>query len=436
MTRFLFKAGSERNPLRLAYEQLDRSQWLSPDQLREYQLRRLRALVAHCKTHVPYYRAALAGLDPQALTGVEQLPILTRRRYQEDFARMRAEALPAGQRAAGEAHTSGTTGVPVEVLQTDATQNVWLALFLRDLDWAGVDLTGRLAAIRALPPHAEGRLLPYWHPRWADLLPSGTSIGYDIHHDPRDLLAWLMRVRPNYVLNHPAAMEAIARLAPGPWPEFKGYLSFAETLHPHQRETIQRVFGVPIYDTYSSCEAGYIASRCPSGEGLHVHAESVIVEVLDEGDRPCPPGVTGRAVLTVLHNYRGPFLRYDIGDEVTPGHPCRCGRGLPLLAEVQGKVRPHLRLPDGELKCSTAIATKFRLLPGIHQYQVVQRADDSIVIRVVPSREWSDTTPDGVRQLVYTFMGREVPVEVLRLEAIPLPPGGKLRSIVVEPPLY
>ncbi|MGL4549747.1 MAG: phenylacetate--CoA ligase family protein, partial [Gemmataceae bacterium] len=345
MGRFTFKPGSERHPLRLAYEQLDRSQWLDPEQMRAWQLRRLRALVSHCKAHVPHYRDALAGIDPATLGGVEQLPTLTRRAYQEHFPRMRAEALPPGHRATGSAYTSGTTGVPIEVLQTDAVHNVWLSLFLRDLDWSGADVTGRLAAVRALPANVEGRALPHWHPRWADALHTGTSVGYDIHHDPRDMLAWLQQVRPDYVLNHPATMEAIARLAPGPWPGFKGFLSFAETLYPHQREAIERTFGVSVYDTYSSCEAGYIASQCPEGAGLHVHAENVLLEVLDELDRPCPPGVTGRAVVTVLHNYRGPLLRYDIGDEVTPGAGCRCGRGLPYLTEVLGKHRPHLRLP-------------------------------------------------------------------------------------------
>ena len=99
---------------------------------------------------------------------------------------------------------------------------------------------------------------------------------------------------------------------------------------------------MPVKNLYSTTEAGYIASPCPSGTGLHVHSENVIAEVLDERDRPCAPGQTGRLVFTTLHNFLAPFIRYDILDEVTlASEPCPCGRGLPLWTRVEGRRHPN-----------------------------------------------------------------------------------------------
>src|ERR1019366_10797508 len=122
------------------------------------------------------------------------------------------------------------------------------------------------------------------------------------------------------------------------------------------KQAIEAAFGVPVKNLYSCAEAGYLASPCPSGSGLHVHAENVILEVLDEKNQPCKSGETGRVVMTVVHNFRTPFIRYDIGDEVTLGpERCPCGRGLPLLIRVHGKRRTMFRLPGNRLKHSSGL---------------------------------------------------------------------------------
>ena len=96
---------------------------------------------------------------------------------------------------------------------------------------------------------------------------------------------------------------------------------------------------------YSSQEVGYIALECPTGESYHVQAENVLVEVLDDQDRPCSPGDVGRVVVTALHNFATPLLRYDIGDYAEVGAPCPCGRGLPALRRIMGRQRNMALLP-------------------------------------------------------------------------------------------
>src|SRR5439155_10265812 len=124
-------------------------------------------------------------------------------------------------------------------------------------------------------------------------------------------------------------------------PGLRAIQSIAEALTEEARASVEAAFGVPVKNLYSCMEAGYVASTCPEGHGLHVHAENVLLEVLDEQGRPCRPGETGRVVLTALHNFLTPFVRYEILDGATLGaERCPCGRGLPLLTGVQGRQRP------------------------------------------------------------------------------------------------
>src|SRR6185295_14515719 len=98
-------------------------------------------------------------------------------------------------------------------------------------------------------------------------------------------------------------------------------------------------WGVGVVDVYSSEECGQIALQCPEHEQYHVQSESVLVEVLDDEGRPCAPGTIGRVVLTTLQNFAMPLIRYDIGDFAEPGPACPCGRALPVLTRIVGRVR-------------------------------------------------------------------------------------------------
>src|SRR5262245_8725216 len=317
---------AEVSQLWATYQELDRTQWLSPPELEQLQLQQLRALLTHCFHKLPYYRRLLyeAGLSPDRLDSLadfRRLPRLTRELYQAHFADLQARSLPPGTTASRSSYTSGTNGVPIKVLKTNRDGLWWSALFLRDLEWSGLDPRGRLAAIRLvamsredLPRALEGVAFPYWTQFCQVLLETGPAHVMDIRQDARRQLAWLRKVEPDYLISLPSNLEFLAgllresgcRLA-----RLRAIQSLGESLDDDVRQCIEESFGVPVKNLYSSTEAGYVASPCPLGHGLHVHAESVLAEVLDADDRPCLPGQTGRLVLTTLHNFVTPFIRYD-----------------------------------------------------------------------------------------------------------------------------
>jgi phenylacetate-CoA ligase len=435
-------------PAWCAVRMLDHTQWLNPAIIVEGQLRQLRLLLTHCAQHVPYYADLLAqaGIEPESIRTLDdfrRLPLLRRETYQARAADCLARDLPPGLVEAGRGMTSGTTGVPIQVRYTSATQIWWLACYLRDLEWGGFDPRQRLATIRSfghdhpqLPRLQEGVTLPHWHPALASLIMSGPAHGMDVRQDPRRQLDWLRRIAPVYLLSLPADLEFLGDLLKESGERLtslRAIQSYDNTLTEQAQARIEAAFGVPVKNLYSSAEGGYLASSCPEGHGMHVHAENVLLEVLDDDGRPCRPGETGRVVLTTLHNFLTPFVRYEICDEATAGaERCPCGRGLPLLARVLGKVRPLFRLPDGGSRSPNFLVESIREVQGIRQQQLIQRAADHVVVRVVVTSDWSPESAAQVQRIVDEFFGGSVRLEVEVLDRLEQPPRGKLRDVVCE----
>lgn len=430
-----------------AYRQLEATQWLSLDAIRDGQLRQLRELLKHCAANVPFYRQqwTRADIDPsriQSLEDFRRLPVLPRRTYQQHQAEFVAEKLPSGTVATTTPQTSGSSGTPTRAYQTNLVNLWWYAFFLRDLEWCGIDPRGSVASIRStgkrgaeLQPFLTGVSAPCWLPPLQGLIEMGPAHLMDIAQEPRRQLEWLRRIGPDYLVSYPANLEVLAELVrrDGPIAGLRGIQSVSDTLTPEAQAAIEAAFQVPVKNTYSCVEAGYLASPCPTGAGLHVHSESVLLEVLNERDEPCGPGETGSVVLTTLHNFRGPLLRYELGDQVTlADSPCACGRGLPLLARVQGKNSPLFHLPDGRRKSSARLAFQIRKVGGHWQHQVVQRARDHVVVRMVRSPEWSEPHAERVRHEVQAFFEGPVRVDVELHEHLAPPPHGKFQNMIVE----
>jgi phenylacetate-CoA ligase len=431
----------------VAYQELARTEWLDAAEIEERQLEQVRELLAHCIVNVPYYREVFprAGITPgaiQTLADFRRLPLLPRRTYQERGASFEAVRLPAGTVATNTSQTSGSSGTPTSVLQTNLVHLWWCAFFLRDLEWAGIDPRGSLAAIRstgqkgpALQRLLQGVSEPSWLPVLNSLIETGPSHVMNIGQDHRVQLQWLRRVAPDYLLSYPGNLEVLGRLAvqEGRISSLKAILSISDTLTEEARKTIETAFGVPVKNTYSCAEAGYLASPCPEGHGFHVHAENVLLEVLDDQGQPCVPGQTGQVYVTHLHNYRGPFMRYKLGDEATVGPAsCPCGRGLPLLERVQGKNSPMFHLPNGRRKSSVILARLVRKLGGHWQHQIVQQSAADVVARVVPDAAWTEKHAEDLRHIVAEFFEGPIRVALEVHERLKVPASGKFQSMVNE----
>jgi phenylacetate-CoA ligase len=427
-------------PLAALVAQLGQSEWRSPDEIAAGQRRQLVALAAHCALHSPQFRARLdaAGLEPRALVEPEcfaQLAPMGRREVQA-WDRLHCREVPARHMPLGEASTSGSTGEPVRVVRTAVNQLDWLAMTMRDHLWHGRDFGGRLAAIRAnvsAPTERRDWGLPV-----SLLFQSGPSLSLPITMDAAELVQALAGFRPTNLIAYPSTLLAIiaclerdgVRLS-----ALKELRTVGETLPASTREAARRVMGLPIADTYSSQEIGYIALQCPASGLYHVMAETLIVEVLDPAGAACGDGEVGRVVVTDLHNFATPLIRYDIGDYAEVAGPCPCGRGLPTLRRILGRERNFVRMPDGRRHWPLVGFAGFREIAPVVQYQLIQLAAETVEARLVVERPLSAPEETALAAHIQAALGHPFEMRFRYFEdRLPTGPSGKFEEFVCRVP--
>jgi phenylacetate-CoA ligase len=369
--------------------QLDRTQWLSAAQLRERQGAQLEHIVRHAFATTPYYREQwrdrLVPNAPFSLSAFAQLPLLSRPALQAQFDSMRSEALPADHGSAQLLRTSGSTGMPVRVLATPLTALFWSALTLRDHQWHDRDFKRSLAVIRRGVTPGQA---PSWGRATEGLVATGPCWMQEVDRSAEAQLDWLAETRAGYLLTYPSLAKELARAALGRGrrlPELRQVRTLGESIDEETRALCRAAWDVAVTDMYSAEEVGYIALQCPAHEHYHVQGETLYVEVLDDDGRPCPPGGVGRVVVTSLHNFATPIVRYDIGDYAEVGEPCTCGRGLPVLKRILGRVRNMLVTAGGERYWPAFGLRALQDRLPIRQYQFVQKTHQHIEMRLVVS---------------------------------------------------
>jgi phenylacetate-CoA ligase len=418
--------------------QLEGSERLVPELLEREAMRQLAALVRYAWDAVPHYREAWAGAyDPALPFSVERLralPLLTRAALRERFEALKSRGYPAEQGAASETRTSGSTGAPVRVLATGVTRLFWDAITLRDHAWHRRDLSGKLAVIRrGVAPGVAAS----WGKATAGLVRTGEAAMLDVDADVGTQLDWLERQAPAYLLTYPSLAAELAKETLARGRRLAGLLevrTLGESLGPDVRALCREAWGVPLADTYSAEEVGYIALQCPGSEHYHVQAESLVVEVLDESGAPCAPGEVGRVVLTDLHNFATPLIRYEIGDYAEVGEACSCGRGLPVLRRILGRTRNMLVTRDGRRFWPAFGSRGLMEVGGIRQHQFAQTALDAVEARLVTNAPLGEQKEERLRRHVLARLPPGFSLSIAYRASIPRGAGGKYEEFVSELP--
>ena len=250
----------------------------------------------------------------------------------------------------------------------------------------------------------------------------------------------IRRLRPRMLFGYPSAFAHIARHARERGIRLDGLgirVAFvtSERLYADQRELIQAVFGCPVANGYGGRDAGFIAHECPQG-GMHITAEDIIVETVTPTGEPTPPGTAGEVVVTHLASGDFPFIRYRTGDVAVLGNrTCTCGRGLPLLEEIQGRTTDFIVAHDGTVMHGLALIYVVRDLAGVRAFKIVQ---ESLELTRVLLETDADFAPAVVDEIIAAFrqrLGSQVEIRVERVERIPPERSGKYRYVVshVEP---
>lgn len=417
--------------------QFTQSQWWQPEVLRQQQFRQAANLIAHAVRSVPFYgeHFRTTGYDHAAGVRLEswaELPLLQREHIQRFGDALCSRQLPPDHGRVFEYTTSGSTGSPIRFSKTEITEFFWRAFTLRDHLWHQRDLSGKLAVIRTTVNEAEWA---GWGPATNDVFDTGSCATLNIRTDIAAQAEWLRKQNPNYLLSHPSNIMALAKrsLENGiRVPHLRQVRTFGETVMPGLREACLEAWGATLTDVYSAEEVGYIALQCPAHEHYHVQAESLLVEVLDGAGRPCSSGEIGRVVLTTLHNFAMPLIRYQIGDYAEVGEPCPCGRGLPVLKRIMGRQRNMLTLPDGRQHWPSFPAEGWLAIAPVRQFQLVQRDLASIEARFVADRAVTADEKQQLAAMLHEYLRYPFRIDFVQLDEIERKPNSKFEDFISE----
>ena len=415
--------------------ELEASQWYSSELLRGLQIRRLKDLLHHADSNVPYYRQIFAelGFAPDSVRSLDdlgRLPFLTKTAI-----RANTDALKSGMATnLTRLNTGGSSGEPLIFFVGKERTSHDVAAKWRATRWWDVDIGDREIVVWGSPIELSTqdriksvrdqlmrtRLLPAFEMSAAKL---------------DGFIATMRSVRPRMLFGYPSALSHIARHAEATGKRLNDVgiqVAFvtSEQLYDDQRAQIEKTFGCRVANGYGGRDAGFIAHQCPEGE-MHITAEDIIVEIIDTEGKVLPPGSSGEIVVTHLASRDFPFIRYRTGDiGVVSTRQCRCGRGLPVLQEVQGRTTDFVVAQDGTIMHGLALIYVMRDLPGVQAFKIVQESLDHTRIILTPNDgvdvvALSGKIVEGLRaRLGY---GTKITVDIV--DQIPAEKSGKYRYI-------
>lgn len=420
-------------------------QWRPREELEARTLLRLRGVLGHAATRVPYYRDlfARAGLAPEdvtTLSALSRVPITTKADLRASSPdRTLAEGVPAARR--WKASTSGSTGVPFEFYVDRAGMDSWLGSHWFFLDWIGaaiwtprIDIFGppgweaaeKIPGSSALPQLARSLVLGE-----RAIAVSGVDLTLDrlqacLDRFPRGR-PYFIRASPSYAARLAAQLLAGGRaLTRYPMVVMTG----AETLTPVHEAVIRSAFGCPVVNHYSTWEAPHMAQSCPGNPALlHVNSERVLLRVVGGDGRDVGPGERGRVVVTTLANDVMPLVNYDLDDWAVGGAPCSCGRGFPTLGAIEGRSGEMIETPGGRAITPAMLTNQLAFECGavgfLSEYQAEQTGPDAVTLRVVPAPGFATGMVGALRDGLGRLVGPGVAVSVEIVDRIPSEVSGK-----------
>jgi phenylacetate-CoA ligase len=422
---------------------LEKSQWLSRKEIERLQNKNLRALLKHAYETVPYYHKIFKerGLLPSDIKGVDdlvKLPLLTKADIRNNFEDLVSRSFPKNKLIP---YQSGGTGDQIKFYITKEQFSWETAAEFRAYGWAGYRFGDRCLVFWGSPidlaRHAS--IIK----RFASKLERTVVLNtYVLSDEVLGRYARLMeRFNPEIVRGYASSVymmarymlkESINRVRP------RAVITSAEILLDYMRKTIEEAFGCPVFDYYGSREIGAIASECEMHSGYHISAENVVLEFVRDGEHVAA-GEDGVILVTSLRNYGMPFIRYAIGDVGKPSDDvCSCGRGLPLMKTIEGRVSQFMAVYDKQLGHVIPVSTAGPGLIGgilmyvpIESFRIIQESLDRIVIKAVKGKGYSQRHTHLIVSHVRKFLGDNIRVEVEFVDYLPPLPSGK-RSVFIS----
>lgn len=409
---------------------LNKTQWMSKDELERLQLALLKRIVRHAERHVPYYQTLMkkrgfTSNDINSLEDIHRFPILTKQEVVKAGDTLLSRTLPKS--FLRRAYTGGTTGTPVKIYRNPLSIGNEHAFVRRQWDWAGLTMSDRTAYLTGrviVPPdQTEGDLYAY-DPCMKELILSTYHLS---RKQAKQYIEAIKCYKIKAIAGYPSAVSFLARvcLDQNETLKLKAALTSSETLTDSMRNTISQAFSCPVFNFFGSAERVCYIFTCEKGH-YHILPEYGLTELI-----PVDDAGTCKVISTGFWNMAMPFIRYDMGDTVVAStEQCTCGRAFQVVKAISGRQADIIRTPSGR-EFGAAILT--HLLYGtdhILESQIVQDRIDHIFIDYVPDEKFNAQDYLAFERLIRHHLPGELNVEFRAVSAVPKTASGKIKPVL------
>lgn len=416
---------------------MERSQWLGPQEMEQLQIQRLREFLVRIGRDVPYYRALFSELDfdPSSVSSVknlQRLPLTGKADIRAHTDSLKADNAGPLEKCS----TGGSSGEPLIFYRGKERVSHDVAAKWRATRWWGVDIGDSEIVVWGSPielgSQDKVRLVR------DKLLRTELLSAFEMSN--ANLLKFTQRIKtlkPRMLFGYPSSLALMAEYVTS-----NGYtvdklgikvvFVTSERLYPHQREAIEAAFGAPVANGYGGRDAGFIAHQCPQG-ALHITAEDIVVEIVSEDGEVLPPQEKGEIVITHLSTGDFPFVRYRTGDVGSLSRDrCTCGRGLPVLAEIEGRSTDFVKAADGTVLHGLALIYVLREIPEVEEFKIVQESLTRITVQLVTSSRDTVQLENTVTEQFRRRLGDSLFVNFVYVSKIEREASGKFRYVVSQ----
>lgn len=416
-----------------AFNLVLQTEWLSLEELNHIQFERLKKLLVHCSNNVPYYNELFKKIkfkpeDMKDTQEIEKIPVLTKEIVRANYDSFKAKDFEKYQPRKHQ--TGGSTGKPFV-----SYFDYWSHSYLWGNNFRAWKVVSDYKVGDKIIINAHGSLMPkqssfkrsvYFLLQHADWISN-------YHNDYNSLIqAWDRINKSKAILMYGASssLYLIAKFAQHHHIKntsgLKAIYTTSDMLYPDQRKTIEEVFSAPVLDSYGCPEAGIITFECEKQNGFHINQESVLIEIADKDDEG-----KGRILSTSLFNYAFPFVRYDTGDvgKIT-NEKCDCGRSLPRITELSGRIRDFIVLPDGR-HIHGAFFNRLEILyksKWIDEYQIIQESEDKLILKININKEPSEHEKNEIISELHKALSPSLKID-FDFSGIQKTKGGKFRLV-------
>lgn len=409
-------------------KELNKTQYSSRDEIRDFQNERLNDLLKHAQENIPFYKKLA---DRQGIEyDITKFPLIDKdliRKNKDEF----VCKIGVNQR---DKTSGGSTGAPVTILKDSAGMAKEMAATWRGYQWAGIHIGDKQARFWGIPKNHKDR----YRARLIDFVCHRirvSAFGYDSKKF-ESAAKRLNRFEPDYFYGYVSIIKDFSKFqreSKEVKVKPKSIICTSEVLTESDRQSIEQIFGAKVFNEYGCGEVGTIAHECEHG-GMHVSSENMLLEVLDEEGNNLGPGYRGELVVTDLTNYSMPLIRYRLNDYATLSDEfCQCGRTLPLIDKIHGRQYDTLANNSGKqfhgeffLYIVEDIRKTGITVDGV---QFIQLPDLSIKVNVVIDNKYFDYFCKFVTEQILKDFDRDVNINIERVKDIPRETSGKLRVV-------